>query len=262
MTASDLNAARLAAHPLIDECELHVEIGSTNDRARDRAADLSRDQTLLVIAERQTAGRGRGSNRWWTGDGALACSLLFDPLARGIARENTGLIALATAVALVETVTPLVPHQRAGLHWPNDVFLGDRKLAGILVEVLPDGRYIVGLGCNVNNSVSAAPDDLASIVTSLRDATQREFDRTELLSELFDQLGVALHVLVTEPAELGRHSDRHCLQHGRSLTIRVGSQEETGVCEGIADDGALVLSTARGRQTFYSGVLVKALPKF
>lgn len=262
MSTSDLHTARLASHPLIDECELHVEIGSTNDRARQRAADMPREQTLLVIAERQTAGRGRGSNRWWTGDGALALSLLFDPAARGIARQHTGLIALATAVALVETVAPRVPHQRAGIHWPNDVFLLDRKLAGILVEVLPDGRHIVGLGCNVNNSVSAAPDDLASIVTSLRDATQRTFDRTELLVELFDQLGVALHVLAQEPAELARHSDRHCLQHGRSLTIRVGAHEETGVCEGIADDGALVLSTPRGRQTFYSGVLVKALPKF
>src|SRR5438128_556633 len=139
---------RLLSSQFVTQAEHHPSLGSTNDYCRQYAADLSRDEVLLVVADEQTAGRGRGANRWWTGAGSLAFSLLFDPSAHGIDRRNLGMIALAAGVATVEAVAPRLPRQPLGLHWPNDVFAAGRKLAGILVEGLRNGRHILGLGLN------------------------------------------------------------------------------------------------------------------
>ena len=82
---------------------------------------------LLVVADRQTAGRGRGANRWWTGPGALAFSLLVDGRTVGADRSRSPLVALAAAVAVVDTVAPLLPAHQVGIHWPNDVLVAERK---------------------------------------------------------------------------------------------------------------------------------------
>ena len=88
---------RLLREGSLSHVEHHPTLTSTNDRAREIALDLPADETALVIADEQTAGRGRGSNRWWTGAGSLAFSLVFDPAAQGIKRQHYPLISLATA---------------------------------------------------------------------------------------------------------------------------------------------------------------------
>src|SRR5580658_3028936 len=166
----------LRAAAQVDHVEYHPTLTSTNDYARVASARLGRHESLLVIADEQTAGRGRGSNRWWTGSGSLAFSLLFDPAARGIARQDCAMISLASAITIVEAANPRIAPYSAGIHWPNDVFVGRRKLAGILVEALPDGRHILGIGVNVNNSVDAAPEELAELVATMLDLTRRRHD--------------------------------------------------------------------------------------
>lgn len=256
--APSIDIPRLLAETFATRVEHHAELGSTNDRARELASATPRESVALVVADRQTAGRGRGSNRWWTGEGSLAFSLLFDPALCGVERKHFGMLALAAAVGIVETVAPLLPDHTSGLHWPNDVFVGDRKLAGILVEALPDGRHVVGIGVNVNNSLASAPEELLSLATTLGELTGAAHERTELLVRLLDHLASNLDVLGRQPQELGRRADELCLQHGRTLTLRHGGRTLTGLCAGIAPDGALLLDTPSGREAFYSGVLVKA----
>ena len=70
------------------------------------------------------------------------------------------LVALAAAVAVAETLAPLLPDHQVGLHWPNDVLAGRQKLAGILIEVLAGGRHMVGIGVNTNNTLADAPLEL------------------------------------------------------------------------------------------------------
>lgn len=251
----DLN--RLLALQFVTKAEHHASLSSTNDYCRQYAADLPRNEVLLVVADKQTAGRGRGANRWWTGAGSLAFSLLFDPSAQGIDRRHFGMIALAAGVATVESVASRLPHQPLGLHWPNDVFAACRKLAGILVEGLPDGRHILGLGLNVNNLPTDAPGDLAEIATSLAALSDQSHDRTDVLFDLLVSLQQRLQQLAATPAELGRCADELCLQRDQVLTIRNGTREQTGVCRGIAPDGALILDTQSGRETVYSGVIMK-----
>jgi BirA family biotin operon repressor/biotin-[acetyl-CoA-carboxylase] ligase len=253
---SDLDIARLLSETPLSRAEHHATITSTNDRARELAPELARDEAALIVADEQTAGRGRGANRWWTAPGSLACSLVFDPAMLGITRASFPLISLATALAIVESVRPLLAGQELGMHWPNDVFAAGRKLSGILVEVLPDGRHVIGVGLNVNHRAEETPEELRDRATSLGVLSDRAHSRTDLLVELLGALWPNFAQLATAPVEIARRANRCCLQHDRTLVIDTGRQHITGRCIGIADDGALLLDTETGPQKFYSGALV------
>jgi len=253
--AAEFDPELLRAAGQVDHVEYHPTLTSTNDYARDASARYGRHESLLVIAAEQTAGRGRGSNRWWTGSGSLSFSLLFDPVALGIARQNCAMVSLAAALAIVEAVNPRFAPFSAGIHWPNDVYVGLRKLAGILIEVLPDGRHILGIGINVNNSVDDAPQELAELVATMLDLARRPFDRGELLADLLSHLRTRLAQLAATPELIGREANAICLQHGRPICVQSGSREFRGRCYGIGADGALVLDTAEGRRNIYAGFL-------
>lgn len=251
----DFDLPRILAETFIAEAEHDAALSSTNDRAREIAAETNRPLPLLIVADAQTAGRGRGANRWWTGKGSLAFSVLIDPAALGIDRRCCGLISLTSAVALVETLAPLLPGQVVGLHWPNDVYAASRKLAGILVEALPDGRHIIGIGLNVNNSLCEAPPELQSIATSLFDLTAQPHSRDRVLRLLLCRLEGSLGQLAIAPAAMGECFHSMCLQLGQTLTIEHGQELVRGCCEGIAADGGLLLATASGRRKFYAGIV-------
>jgi len=256
MATTELDIPRLLAETPVSRVEHHETISSTNDRARELAPSLGREEAALIVADQQTAGRGRGANRWWTAPGSLACSLVFDPATLGILRASFPLISLATALAIVDATRPLLPGQELGMHWPNDVFAAGRKLSGILVEVLPDGRHVIGVGLNINHRSEETPAELEHRATSLATLSEREHSRTDLLVELLGALWPNFAQLATAPVEIARRANAACLQHDRTLTIESGHNRVTGRCVGIADDGALLLETDAGPQKFYSGALI------
>ena len=235
-------------------------LGSTNDEARLLAQQTpvmqtSDKQALLIVADEQTAGRGRGANRWWTGAGSLAFSLLIDPAQWQIAREDIPLASLAVAAAVVDVLHDRLPQARVGLHWPNDVFVEQAKIAGILTEGLSDGRLILGVGLNVNNSVQQAPAELQTLATSLMDLTDEPHDRTALLQEILDAVDANFAQLGRQPAAVGQYCHAICLQLGKTLHLDTGAGVVSGICQGIADDGALLLETSIGVQKYYGGAL-------
>ncbi len=258
MTHGRLDVDRVLRETFVARVEYHPTLASTNDRAGQCAADGPGELPLLVVADEQTAGRGRGSNRWWTGRGSLALSLLADGDRLGIAeRSHSPLVALAAALAVVETVAPLAAPQPVGIRWPNDVLAAGGKLAGILVEALPDGRHIIGIGVNTNNSLAEAPPELRETAVTLWELTGVPHDRTTLLVSLLKHLEWAFEELAAEPDRIGTRADALCLQRGKTLTLQLGKETITGRCTAIAPDGALRLDTPRGQRMFYSGVLCK-----
>jgi BirA family transcriptional regulator, biotin operon repressor / biotin---[acetyl-CoA-carboxylase] ligase len=257
ISASDrLDPDRLAASRALARVETYETLASTQDRAHEvaRSGELG-PLPLLIVAEEQTAGRGRGRNRWWTGRGSLAFSLLFDPADWRLSRQPLPERSLAVGVAIIDTVRPLLEGHAVGLHWPNDVFAAGKKLAGVLIDVLPGGQHIVGIGLNVNNTFDGAPEDVRARATSLGELSGRTFDRTALVLELLGNLEAAVRASATEGERFGRRFQNLCLQLGQELTIEVGGRLNVGRCAGIAVDGALLLETAEGWQKFYSGVL-------
>lgn len=251
-----LDVARLSAAPLVDRVAHSATIDSTNAEARRKATDLDPGERWLFVAEAQTAGRGRGANAWWTGAGSLAFSLLFDPRRTGVAPAQLPMLPLAAALALVEALAADAAPHELGIHWPNDVFLAGRKLAGVLVEGLGDGRVILGLGVNVNNRLAAAPTDVQRRAVTLCELLGREFDRTQLLCGTLAQLQANCRQLAETPELLARRGHALCLQRGRELLLETGAERVRGRCLGISDEGALLLETESGVQTHYSGALV------
>jgi BirA family transcriptional regulator, biotin operon repressor / biotin---[acetyl-CoA-carboxylase] ligase len=259
--ASPIDLDRLVRETFLAGAEYHEEIGSTNDRAAEWAAVPAARLPILIVAARQTAGRGRGANRWWTGSGSLAMSLLLEPLRRGgpsagaSGRGRSPLAALAAGLAVAEAVAPRLPGRRVGIRWPNDVYVGRGKLAGVLVEVLSTGRTVVGIGLNTNNTAGEAPAELRDRVATMRDLAGRPFDHADLLADLLGQMERNFALLAADPGRLGRRADDLCLQRGEALAVRSGSRLLRGRCLGIAPDGALLIETPGGNQAIYSGAV-------
>jgi BirA family biotin operon repressor/biotin-[acetyl-CoA-carboxylase] ligase len=252
----NINAIRDAG--LVDRLVYRSCVGSTNDLARELAPTAPREECWLLVAEAQTAGRGRGENRWWTGPGSLAFSLLVDSAQLRLPVPRMPMVSLAAALAVIEAAQAHVPDVAVGLHWPNDVYASGRKLAGILSEVLPDGRLIVGIGVNVNNRREQAPAELAHRVGSLCELAGRPLDRTRLLMEIVAAQRQWWGCLADEAGLVAARADALCLQRGQPLCIEAGDRLTRGTCRGIAGDGSLLLETAGGLRRFYSGVLIEA----
>jgi len=251
-----MDSGRILAETFVASAEHHDVLGSTNDRARACAAE-GLPLPRLITADRQTAGRGRGANRWWTGPGSLAMSLLLPRDLLPAEGRQSVLLSLAAGIALVDAIRPIVPQPiTLGLHWPNDVMLGGRKLAGVLIEALPDRQHIIGIGINTNNTAADAPQELRATVATLRDATRATCDHVELLIQLLNHLESGLRRLASAPEDVAARADELCLQRGQTLTVLTGNDQVTGRCQGIAPDGALLVETPGELRELHSGVVL------
>lgn len=160
--------------------------GSTNDVAA-RLAERGAEEGTTVVAELQTAGRGRHGRGWFSPPGAgLYVSVIIRPATHAGHNNNpAGLLTLATGVAIAEGVRALTGLP-AEIKWPNDVLIGGRKLAGILAEAVAQAGALqfVVLGFGVNLQRAAYPPELAPRVTSLEAETNRPADRALVLAEI------------------------------------------------------------------------------
>lgn len=160
---------------------------STNDVAWQEAlADES--EGTVVFAEEQTTGRGRMGRAWWSpaGSGVLMSVVLRPQLQVGQSHILTAMASVAVAQALREHLP--IP---ARIRWPNDVFIADRKVAGILVEgrtLATGASFVVGIGLNVNGSEADLPPELIGVATSLAIAVGHALDRIEVARWLLRSL--------------------------------------------------------------------------
>ena len=228
-------------------------VETTMTEARLLAADSARPLPAVVVADRQLLGRGRRGACWWQAGGSLAASLVV--AARG---EDTGprpTWSLACGIALAEAIAAVEPAVEPLLRWPNDVEVGGRKLAGILVETVSDARAIFGIGVNTAGSAAAAPEPLRRRLVTLPDLTGRMLPRARLLVALLPRLLELLDLATSDPQALMARYRPRCGLAGRTVTIHIGAQSHQGLCRGIADTGALVIDTPAGRMEFSSGSL-------
>lgn len=235
--------------------EAHARIGSTNDRARALLAAADADG-LVVVAEEQTAGRGRRGRAWVSPPGVnVMLSICLQPrLAAGDAWQ----LGLASALAVLSAARV---HAPAGLKWPNDLVADDgRKLGGLLVETMADGDRlsgaIVGVGINVNWARSTMPDEIASGATSLLDLSDAPVDRVRLLADLLDAFEGELALIEAGESPIERYRAA-CT----TLGTRVSVATPSGVVEGRATDldptGSLVVDAADGRHVLTTGDVVR-----
>ncbi len=243
------------AHAIAQRCapgiavELVAQTGSTNADLLARLPTL--DGPTLLIAEHQSAGRGRAGRSWLSAPGAsLTFSLAWK--FKGPLQQLVGL-PLAVGVALAEALAGLgVPVQ---LKWPNDVLKDGDKLAGILIETqaAKGGIWaVIGVGLNL-----LMPDDLETRIGRSVAAVPwlAQMDRNALMASLADALGAALRQF--DAAGFGAFSARwnrlHAYQGQPVTIIDAGVVLHEGIAAGVNEDGCLLLDSASGRIEIVSG---------
>jgi BirA family biotin operon repressor/biotin-[acetyl-CoA-carboxylase] ligase len=236
---------------VIGEPRVHLEVcGSTNDELAARAAKLPAGAVL--VADAQTAGRGRGDHRWHSPPGDLYASILLRP---AIEPARIAAVSLVAGLAVARALRSL--GVGAQLRWPNDVVVGAKKIAGVLADSSSRGgaidHVIVGIGVNV--AAREFPPELAGRATSIA---------IELGDESADRDAVLDVILASLPGPLERFSrggvpairdewealwrDRGAIGRGKA-----GGREVRGQVIGLTETGALELDTGGERVALVAG---------
>ncbi len=237
--------------------EFHSEIDSTNDRARE-ALDSGVGDGLAVVADLQTAGRGRRGRTWTSPSGVnLMLSVAIRPR---IEAADAGLLGIAAALAVRDACAALAPRADLRVRWPNDVVAADgRKLAGLLVETaIEDGRLaeaVIGIGINVNWSVADMPEDVRGRATSLLELAANPVDRVTLLSGVLDAMDTEVAALERGESPVSRLAAVSALD-GRHVTVDLGPDRLAGTAVGLSEQGLLLLDTDAGRVALAVGEVV------
>jgi len=220
---------------------LKESVASTNDEVRILAENGTREG-LIILVEKQTAGRGRRGAAWFSPPGeSLAFSVLLKP------DEPKALwprLALATGLAVAEAIETVVP--LAGIKWPNDVWIHQKKIAGILVEAGKD-FVVVGIGLNVNTL--EFPPEVSDIATSLARETGQPVSRAEIFAAIIHQFNKRRHQIGTGFEDMLSAVRLRCVLTGNAISLLTPTGYREGICEGIAPGGELKLRTPNGLET-------------
>ena len=235
-------------------------VDSTNSVAGALDADA---EGVVVVADTQTAGRGRRGRTWFSppGGGLYVSVLLVPGRARQDPNRATALLTLSAGVALVEAVeraTGLSP----AIKWPNDLLIGKRKLAGILAEAVsaaghaaPPSRVVLGYGINVDRM--SYPPGVAQVATSLQAELGHDVDRAALLVSTLECLEKRYVDLLEGRfgAILDAWRQRSPSHLGASVRWDTSSGVEAGVTDGIDESGALLVRTRHGIERIAAGAV-------
>lgn len=246
---------KLVERGLIGDFRHYPTTGSTNSLALALAGDATIRCPLLISAAEQTAGRGRGANRWWSKSGCLMFSLVVDT-SDWLSAASWPLLSLATGISIAQTLEQLLPGQLVGVKWPNDVYVGGRKIAGILIETTAQAprRLVIGVGLNVNNSVTDAPAEIQSRSVAMVDVMPQPWSLPLVLSNLIERMNENWQMLAKSGFEsFAAQWPRYCILTGCVVTVKSADKTITGRCQGIDATGCLVVETTSGTEHLTSG---------
>jgi BirA family transcriptional regulator, biotin operon repressor / biotin---[acetyl-CoA-carboxylase] ligase len=205
-----------------------------------RLASEGAPQGTAVVADEQTAGQGRLGRTWHSapGDGLYVTVVLRMPELKPAITMALG-VAVADAIEEVSGVKP-------DLRWPNDILIGDRKLAGILTQY-EHGAVLAGIGVNVNHV--EFPVEVRDIATSLRVVTGREHDREDLLQAILRRVQTA-----NSEVAIRDFAARSSYVYGRRVSVDLGHKRVYGTTAGLNDAGFLILRKDDGSEmTIFAG---------
>lgn len=232
------------------------EVDSTNDEAERQLAS-GRTTPFVVLARRQTLGRGRFGRVWHSEDnGNLYASFVFRPHLEPGRMQTFTLWMGANLCELVANFCHIQP----GIKWPNDLYFAGRKIGGMLTEARVDADQIrdlvFGLGLNVNSPLAALPAELARQATTLADSTGHPLDLNRLTAAIIGRVLFAYEQFV-EDSHRSTFADlwnRFDLLRGKPVTLVQGARRIAGIAGGIDDEGSLLIRGENGRpQRFHAG---------
>ncbi|MFQ5997392.1 MAG: biotin--[acetyl-CoA-carboxylase] ligase, partial [Dehalococcoidales bacterium] len=222
----------------------YPRLTSTMDVAR-REAQQGATEGKVVMADEQTAGKGRAKHVWLSPKGSIALSIILYPNVAYLP-YLTMLASLAVARS-IEAVTGL----KAQIKWPNDVLINEKKVCGILIESEVRGNMvayaIIGIGINVNFRLADFPEILP-IATSLADELGKEVSRVDLIRHLLLEIE-KLYLTLPDGKSIYQAWQDRLRMLGKKVQLKSGQAILEGIAESVASDGSLLLRHSNGSST-------------
>jgi BirA family biotin operon repressor/biotin-[acetyl-CoA-carboxylase] ligase len=216
---------------------------STNDIAAEYAKDKNNDG-LVIFAEEQTAGRGRGGNKWLSRRSeSILCSIALIN-----STLKAELLSLTCAVATAEAIGRPA-NSEARIKWPNDILLAGEKVAGILLESKPSDTgniYIIGIGINCHQKKDSFPHDLQAAATSIDIESGAICDRISLAKRLLISMDSWLELAEKNPGNVTNRWNQLSVQLGQRITLLYNGRKFAGNCIGIDPEKGLILQLDTG----------------
>jgi BirA family biotin operon repressor/biotin-[acetyl-CoA-carboxylase] ligase len=243
----------IATIELLTPPEIIVEdiTGSLMDDATESAVQ-SQGPSIVLVAEEQTAGRGR-RNRPWESARSLGLYMAVVLSESRIGRVG-GVLSLIAGLAACEAIKA-VGNVNAAIKWPNDIMVMNRKIAGILIEkpaCVP--AVIIGIGVNVHHRLKDFSAELEKTATSIYIETGRDVSRNVVAGHLFTEILSKIDEFHkgAGPTLLNSYKQA-CETLGTEVKITDGPETCKGTAVDVSDDGALVLKTVSGKRKIYAG---------
>jgi BirA family biotin operon repressor/biotin-[acetyl-CoA-carboxylase] ligase len=222
------------------EVHLFSEISSTNTHAMEMALQGVPEGTV-VIAETQTAGKGRLGRKWISPKGNLCFSLILRPDVPLHLGPITTLMGAAAVASAIRNICGI----EAAIKWPNDILISGKKVCGLLTEMSAEQdriRHIVlGIGVDVNMEPGILPSDIRATTTTLASETGQTINRTSLLREILRELDSRYQVFLKNPRDVLKEWEKFNMTIGSRVTVSGAGETLHGLARGIDGEGRLVI---------------------
>jgi len=240
---SNLNTSRIGREIIV-----YKSTSSTNDIAAEYAKGGEKSNGLVIFAEHQTAGRGRRGNQWLDDKSkSILCSVvIFEP------QIGADMIIITVAVAVAETIA-----KSAKIKWPNDILLGAKKVAGILVEAFEKNKkkyFIVGIGINCHQGKKDFDGELAGMATSIDIESGTICDRNRIAKRLLVNLEHFLDMAVKDPDEIVEKWRTASMLLSKRITVEHNGAQFMGNCIGVEPAEGLIIQLERGGVRMFDAV--------
>jgi BirA family biotin operon repressor/biotin-[acetyl-CoA-carboxylase] ligase len=231
----------LATRFIGQQVSCYSRLTSTNDAAKRRAKEGAGEGTV-IIADEQTAGKGRIKRRWLSPRGSIALSIiLYPPLAY---LPRLIMVASLAVASSIEQVTPL----KAQIKWPNDVLVNGKKICGILVESDVKGSRVdyavIGIGLNINIRLADFPE-IAPFATSLSHELGRDVSRLQMVRSLLAE-AERLYLALADGDTVFKQWRARLVTLGQEVQVSSAEAIYKGIAESVASDGSLLLRQPDG----------------
>ncbi|NOY64900.1 MAG: biotin--[acetyl-CoA-carboxylase] ligase [Nitrospirae bacterium] len=237
----------------------YTSTDSTNSEAK-RLANLSYPEWTVVLANEQTSGRGRHGRNWHSPEGRnIYMTIILRPPSEEF---HYNLINLSAALSVLEGIREVMEIERvspppiASCKWPNDIYLGDKKVSGILSEATFKGNAIdyivVGIGINANITQEELPHELRGIATSLAIETGRHYSRGQLIKSILRNFEKNYRMLYTDKDYILNTWGQNSSTLFKKVKAYTNEGLIEGLAEGIDERGFLIIHTPEGKKNINS----------
>ena len=226
------------------------EMESTNTEALELGKIAPDEWPVLVLTENQTAGRGRDDNRWESGQGSLTFTLALNR--KSEPQILPTLLSIAAGLSIHDALLELSGDLPVRLKWPNDVYVGDKKIAGVLIESNKKTNA-VGIGINVSNQ------NVLNSATTLTSEAKGDIELQTVLITVVKNFFRVLKTAQTSPVDLVQSCQSKMLHFQKMISIFTDNQTVTGINTGLGESGELLVQSETSELKIVSGKNLKLL---